>query len=141
MYSLIFLAIAAFTLCILITPFIRNGFQKFGILDHANELRKTHTSPVPRIGGICIALSYMGAFALLLFCHWLVATGRWKRLYERLPSPAKARARDVLFGVVLLLRMGHEENSGRGGNWSDRWDKVRDAIGRRRQPMLVKEAA
>jgi len=47
----------------------------------------------------------------------------------------------TVIGVVLLLRMGHEENSGRGGNWSDRWDKVRDAIGRRRQPMLVKEAA
>src|SRR3954467_7871854 len=67
MYSLIFLAIASFTLCILITPFIRNGFQKFGILDHATELRKTHTSPVPRIGGICIALAYMGAFTLLFF--------------------------------------------------------------------------
>src|SRR5207248_2859050 len=31
------------------------------------EVRKTHTSPVPRIGGICIALAYMGAFGLLLF--------------------------------------------------------------------------
>jgi UDP-GlcNAc:undecaprenyl-phosphate GlcNAc-1-phosphate transferase len=67
MYSLIFLAIASFALCILITPFIRNGFQKLGILDRATEARKTHTSPVPRIGGICIALAYMGAFALLLF--------------------------------------------------------------------------
>ena len=47
----------------------------------------------------------------------------------------------TVIGLILLLRMGHEENSGRGGNWTDRWDKVRDAFGRRRQPVLVKEAA
>ena len=46
-----------------------------------------------------------------------------------------------VIGVILLLRMGHEENSGRGGNWTDRWDKVRDVFARRRQPVLVKEAA
>jgi lipopolysaccharide export system permease protein len=47
----------------------------------------------------------------------------------------------TIVGVILLLRMGHEENSGRGGNWADRWDKVRAVVVRRRQPMLVKEAA
>jgi lipopolysaccharide export system permease protein len=47
----------------------------------------------------------------------------------------------TIVGVILLLRMGHEENSGRGGNWTDRFDKVRELVGRRRQPVLVKEAA
>jgi len=47
----------------------------------------------------------------------------------------------TIVGVILLLRMGHEENSGRGGSWADRWDKVRDLLNRRRQPALVKEAA
>ena len=47
----------------------------------------------------------------------------------------------TVIGVVLLFRMGHEENSGRGGNWGDRLDKVRDLLRRRRQPMLVKEPA
>jgi lipopolysaccharide export system permease protein len=47
----------------------------------------------------------------------------------------------AIAGVILLLRMGHEENSGRGGNWTDRWDKVRAMFGRHRQPVLVKEAA
>lgn len=47
----------------------------------------------------------------------------------------------TVIGVVLLLRMGHEENSGRGGNWGDRLDRVRDLINRRRQPALVREAA
>ena len=47
----------------------------------------------------------------------------------------------TVVGVILLLRMGHEENSGRGGNWSDRWDRVRTLLGRHRQPVLVKRAA
>jgi lipopolysaccharide export system permease protein len=47
----------------------------------------------------------------------------------------------TVIGVVLLFRMGHEENSGRGGNWGDRLDKARELLRRRRQPMLVKEPA
>ena len=47
----------------------------------------------------------------------------------------------TVIGVVLLWRMGHEENSGRGGNWGDRIDRVRDFLRRRRQPTLVKEPA
>lgn len=47
----------------------------------------------------------------------------------------------TVIGVVLLFRMGHEENSGRGGNWSDRWDRVRALLARRRQPTLVRETA
>ena len=47
----------------------------------------------------------------------------------------------TVVGVVLLLRMGREENSGRGGNWSDRWDRVREWLDRRRQPALVRETA
>jgi lipopolysaccharide export system permease protein len=47
----------------------------------------------------------------------------------------------TVIGLVLLLRMGHEENSGRGGNWADRLDRLRDLLNRRRQPVLVREAA
>lgn len=34
----------------------------------------------------------------------------------------------TIVGIVLLFRMGHEENSGRGGDWSDRIDKLRRAL-------------
>jgi lipopolysaccharide export system permease protein len=47
----------------------------------------------------------------------------------------------TVIGVVLLFRMGHEENSGRGGNWGDRLDRLRDFLQRRRPPVLVKELA
>ena len=47
----------------------------------------------------------------------------------------------TVIGVVLLLRMGHEENSGRGGNWADRWDRVRGAARPTPTAGLVKETA
>src|SRR5712672_1310013 len=66
MYSLLFLGLLAFAICILITPVIRNAFRQCGIVDYPTGVRKIHESAVPRIGGICIALAYMGAFAALL---------------------------------------------------------------------------
>jgi lipopolysaccharide export system permease protein len=46
-------------------------------------------------------------------------------------------------GVVLLFRMGREESSGRGGNWGDRLDRLRDFLNARRgrSAVLVKEVA
>jgi lipopolysaccharide export system permease protein len=46
-------------------------------------------------------------------------------------------------GVVLLFRMGREESSGRGGNWGDRLDRLRDFLNARRGRggALVKEIA
>jgi lipopolysaccharide export system permease protein len=47
----------------------------------------------------------------------------------------------TVVGIVLLFRMGYEQNSGRGGDWGDRIDRLRDALRPRRQAMLVKEQA
>ena len=49
----------------------------------------------------------------------------------------------TVVGVVLLFRMGREESSGRGGNWGDRLDRVRDFLNARRgrRAVLVKEVA
>jgi lipopolysaccharide export system permease protein len=46
-------------------------------------------------------------------------------------------------GIVLLFRMGREESSGRGGNWGDRLDRLRDFLNARRGRggALVKEIA
>ena len=44
-------------------------------------------------------------------------------------------------GIVLLFRMGHEENSGRGGDWGDRIDKLRDALRIGRRATLAEEVA
>ncbi|HEX7977748.1 MAG TPA: LptF/LptG family permease [Gemmatimonadaceae bacterium] len=49
----------------------------------------------------------------------------------------------TVVGVVLLFRMGREDSSGRGGNWGDRIDRLRDWVNARRgrSPVLTEEAA
>jgi len=46
----------------------------------------------------------------------------------------------TVVGVVLLLRMGREDSSGRGGNWGDRIDALRDWVNARRgRPTVLSE--
>jgi UDP-GlcNAc:undecaprenyl-phosphate GlcNAc-1-phosphate transferase len=66
MYSILFLAISSFLICLILTPLVRTWFHRQGVLDHPDEGRKLHSSPIPRVGGIAIALSYLAALALLL---------------------------------------------------------------------------
>ncbi len=67
MYSILFLAITAFVLSLILTPLTRRGFCRLKIVDYPNAERKLHSSPIPRIGGIPIAASCIIAFALLVF--------------------------------------------------------------------------
>jgi UDP-GlcNAc:undecaprenyl-phosphate GlcNAc-1-phosphate transferase len=66
MYSLIFLAASSLLICLALTPPCRDLFLRAGLLDHPDQRRKTHACPVPRIGGIPIAIAYVGSFILLL---------------------------------------------------------------------------
>jgi len=66
MYSLVLLGCVSFTLSLFLTPLLRNLFRGFGVLDRPDRIRKMHGRPIPRAGGIAIALSYLGAFAFLL---------------------------------------------------------------------------
>lgn len=59
MYSLIFLGTASFLLSLLLTPLVRNLFRRWHIVDGTSEF------PIPRVGGIAIAISYVLAFLLL----------------------------------------------------------------------------
>jgi lipopolysaccharide export system permease protein len=48
----------------------------------------------------------------------------------------------TVVGIVLLLRMGREDSSGRGGHWGDRIDALRDWVrARRGQPRVLTEEA
>lgn len=67
MYSFLFLAAASLVICLALTPLCRSIFLRAGLLDHPDQVRKTHAKPIPRIGGIPIAIAYVGSFVLLLF--------------------------------------------------------------------------
>ncbi len=65
MYALIGLGVTALLLCLILTPICRDIFLKLKLVDMPDNDRKLHTRPIPRIGGIPIALSYVGALLLM----------------------------------------------------------------------------
>jgi UDP-GlcNAc:undecaprenyl-phosphate GlcNAc-1-phosphate transferase len=66
MYSFLFLAASSLLICLALTPLCRDLFRRAGMLDHPDQSRKTHARPIPRMGGIPIAIAYAGSFGLLL---------------------------------------------------------------------------
>jgi UDP-GlcNAc:undecaprenyl-phosphate GlcNAc-1-phosphate transferase len=66
MYSFLFLAASSLLICLALTPLCRDLFRRAGVLDHPDQSRKTHARPIPRMGGIPIAIAYAGSFGLLL---------------------------------------------------------------------------
>ena len=66
MYSLLFLAFASFILSLVLTPFVRNMARRLGFVDLPDYIRKVHTLPVPRLGGIAIFASIVIAYSMLL---------------------------------------------------------------------------
>jgi UDP-GlcNAc:undecaprenyl-phosphate/decaprenyl-phosphate GlcNAc-1-phosphate transferase len=53
-------------LALILTPLIRDYIGKLGFLDHPDGDRKKHASPLPRVGGIAIVISYAATFAIAL---------------------------------------------------------------------------
>jgi UDP-GlcNAc:undecaprenyl-phosphate GlcNAc-1-phosphate transferase len=66
MYSLLFLGFGSLILCWLLTPPCRDLFRRLGIVDRPDHIRKLHFGVIPRVGGLPIAVSYVGAYALFL---------------------------------------------------------------------------
>lgn len=63
MTALLFLAVAACLLSLVLTPLASWLFLNLGIVDRPDGQRKLHGQPVPRAGGLPIVLSYGGAIA------------------------------------------------------------------------------
>ncbi len=89
MYALIALGATALLLCLILTPLCRDLFLKFKLVDMPDNDRKLHDRPIPRIGGIPIAVSYVGALALMLVfapAHAKIAVQHRDLLYSLLPA-------------------------------------------------------
>jgi UDP-GlcNAc:undecaprenyl-phosphate GlcNAc-1-phosphate transferase len=52
--------VAAFSLSVLLTPTVRRTCIRFGVFDKPGPL-KIHARPIPRLGGVAIALAILGA--------------------------------------------------------------------------------
>jgi UDP-GlcNAc:undecaprenyl-phosphate GlcNAc-1-phosphate transferase len=63
MFALLFLGVIACALSLLLTPVISRLFFSLGVVDHPDADRKLHGRPVPRAGGLPIAIAFGGAIA------------------------------------------------------------------------------
>jgi len=54
------LGLKAFLVCLILTPIFRDIFRSYGIVDKPDR-RKMHAHPIPRVGGIPIAIAYVVA--------------------------------------------------------------------------------
>lgn len=64
MYLILTLGILSVLMALVLTPIVRDGVGRFGFLDHPDGVRKKHATAVPRVGGIAIALAYVGTFGI-----------------------------------------------------------------------------
>ena len=68
---------------ILAIPFLRRWAHACAILDLPTELRKIHTKPIPRIGGVAIYAGFMLIFLLVgvVFRHQVQTLDGWEQIY------------------------------------------------------------
>ena len=91
MYSLLLLGVVSFVVSLLLTPFIRNLFRHFGVVDQPDEPRKLHRHAVPRVGGVAIVLAYVLSFSLLLlsrFSGGAIVSGALPFVWRMAPAAA-----------------------------------------------------
>lgn len=66
MFLVLTLGAISLLLALVLTPIVRDRLGRVGFLDLPDGERKRHAGPVPRVGGIAIAASYLFTFAIAL---------------------------------------------------------------------------
>ncbi|MDR3573730.1 MAG: MraY family glycosyltransferase [Anaerolineaceae bacterium] len=99
MYSLIFLGIISFVLSLVLTPLVRNLAWHYGIIDLPDQVRKIHSAPIPRLGGVAIFASIIIAYSLFL----VVRLSSGQIVLANLPLVLRLLpALAVVFGIGLI---------------------------------------
>src|ERR1700722_11475469 len=60
MVNLLWMAGKAFLIALILTPIVRDTFRSYNMVDRPGK-RKVHAYPIPRVGGIAIAIAYVVA--------------------------------------------------------------------------------
>jgi UDP-GlcNAc:undecaprenyl-phosphate GlcNAc-1-phosphate transferase len=80
MYSLLLLGLVSALLALLLTPLVRNLAWHLGVIDQPDQQRKTHISPIPRMGGVAILAAVLGAYGVLLVARFTSGAIVWEGL-------------------------------------------------------------
>ena len=96
MHSLLWLGFRAFILSLVLTPICRDVFRSYGVVDQPDATRKVHRYPIPRVGGLAIAISYLVAYVLVRPEEGSPLAQQLSLVWRLLPGAALA------FGIGLL---------------------------------------
>ena len=94
MFLILTVGALSVVLALILTPIVRDGVGRF-FLDHPDGGRKSHKTPVPRVGGIAIALAYVATFGIAFTLQFSYAYV----LHKALPSILAL----TLVGSVVFL--------------------------------------
>lgn len=103
MLALALLAFVSLAISLALTPRLRDNFLGRGWVDLPDGARKLHARPVPRLGGVPVALAYVAALALVA---WLPLPGAevLRRQAPRLAALIPAAVLIFAAGLVDDLR-------------------------------------
>ncbi len=79
MGELLWMAGKAFIIAIILTPIVRDMFRSYHMVDRPGK-RKVHAYPIPRVGGIAIAVAYGVALLTAPAAETAAAPSVWKLL-------------------------------------------------------------
>src|SRR4051794_6248774 len=112
MYTLIALGLLSLVFCLILTPICRGLALKLNLVDQPDNNRKVRTRPIPRVGGIPIAISYVLALGVMMnFAPGgaVIATRHRELLWSLLPAVSMVflvGLIDDLFGMKAWHKLG-----------------------------------
>src|SRR5262249_50797447 len=105
LFLIVTLGALSFLITLILTPLIRDHVGHLGFLDHPDGNRKKHTSAIPTVGGIAIAISYVITFAIALglpFTYTYVLHGAFPSILKLTGVAAVVFLTGVLDDLVAL---------------------------------------
>lgn len=108
MHSLLWLGFRAFLISLVLTPICRDVFRSYGVVDQPDGARKVHRYPIPRVGGLAIAVSYLVSYLLVRPAEGSPLAQQLSLVWRLLPGAAMAFAiglLDDLFDLKAWMKL------------------------------------
>lgn len=108
MNSLLWLGFRAFLVSLVLTPICRDIFRSYGVVDQPDATRKVHRYPIPRVGGLAIAIAYLLAYVLVHPAEGSPLAQQISLVWKLLPGAALAFAiglLDDLFNLRAWIKL------------------------------------
>ena len=121
MHSLLWLGFRAFLISLVLTPICRDVFRSYGVVDRPDQARKVHRYPIPRVGGLAIAASYLLAYIVVRPEEGSPLAQQLSLVWKLLPGAALVFALgllDDLFDLRAWYKLGGQLAAAGLAYWS-----------------------